>query len=212
MLEGFLGAIFGGVCVLLGARWQIRSERKTRDNEDRRRLRNWLQGLKDELTGFYEQILSPLEEQLEDTKDKVPDQIVAWIPGGTEKSLIVFDSQAEMVGALYGEKIRRELVMTYLKAKTLIAAIKAHHLFVINWLNCEPGSPRHDYLELLAKKDSVYLLSLIEELAEGKARILEVLDEEIELVQQEVSTSGEIKEFLDKLSKMAVGFISRTNQ
>ncbi|MDS0850508.1 hypothetical protein [Burkholderia cenocepacia] len=124
---GLAGAGIGGICTLLGVKWQLASSHDEQKDREAAHHKAILRALHDELETISEVYKSSVGNQIA-TLPKGQPFLYFW-PVSSEY-FAVYHSNSVFIGHLKNNDLRKSLIQTYTYAKALIDSFRLNNAFV----------------------------------------------------------------------------------
>ncbi|WP_175840534.1 MULTISPECIES: hypothetical protein [Burkholderia] len=124
---GLVGAVIGGLCTLLGVKWQLASSHDEQKDREAAHHKAILRALHDELETISEVYKATIGNQIAALPKGQP--FLYFWPVSSEY-FAVYHSNSVFIGHLKNNDLRKSLIQTYTYAKSLIDSFKLNNVFV----------------------------------------------------------------------------------
>lgn len=131
---GFLGALVGGACSIIGVAWQQRRAASEQRDREKRHLKAVVQSLHDELETVRELYMQTIGARISTLGDGQPFSVLWPV---AHDYFTVFQANAALLGHLEDHGLRKGLIVAYNNARALIDSCRLNNAFVEQFENAQ---------------------------------------------------------------------------
>ena len=167
---GFIGALVGGRMAKKGALEATKQEHENakilQDNIRKQTVNSILQAIYDEIHTLWERYMWGIGNELE----RLPEgELLGIFYPITQEYFTIYNSNALYIGSIDDHELRKAIVITYMKAKSLIDSYKMNNDYLQNYNNSfflwqQTQGPAHQYNYQVIKQRMIEYVIRIKEI------------------------------------------------
>ena len=131
-LIGFIGAIIGGICTLIGTLMINNHAKKEAKRTEEESIKAFLQAIEAELTTLWDLYFQGAGIFLESTEEGKP-FLYHYIV--EQDYFIIYNKNSNFLGKIQDELLRKQIVLTYTKAKAIVDSYSLNNKIIDQYLN-----------------------------------------------------------------------------
>lgn len=131
-LIGFIGAIIGGICTLIGTLMINNHAKKEGKRTEEESIKAFLQAIEAELTTLWDLYFQGAGTFIESTEEGKPFLYYYIVE---QDYFIIYNKNSNFLGKIQDELLRRQIVLTYTKAKAIVDSYSLNNKIIDKYSN-----------------------------------------------------------------------------
>ncbi len=126
VLSGLGGAVIGGAATIAAQIYSAHVQRKREETAEANMIRGFTQAIADEVASVWERYSLEIGPHLKD----LPEDQAARVFPLHQSYFVVFDSSASLIGRIPDNKLREQIIATYIEAKGFVDSMRYYERLV----------------------------------------------------------------------------------